>query len=1047
MVRARPRQHKLETFTRIYHKHQSLYSDNIHIWIDKLLDVRELYHEAELLVQDQDGRHSDEQFVRKVDASTSRLEFQLPADEEFGGLIFKVADDYVAVRLHGITIENHGSNLLLERWTSNADVIENDLFIFCNDNPTLQFNLSKDDTFAGTGGKLVILLDYLAFGRDCLPILLDVLQGKKEIPVDVTQQEIQYNDPAASKVPDSWWSVNKALIKLRLKSFKYYLFNKHYRTIKKSDLFDPCFYRQNDSQMNPLLVDPLIHYVEAGWREGRNPNPLFEVDWYRRTYQVAADQDPLLYYIEKGWRQGDKPDPLFFTSWYVTTFSGSIKKGTTPLADYLKEGWHKKRNPNPLFDSEYYRRGNSDVVAAGDNPFIHYLNYGRFEGRNPSPFFHIPFYKEDNPSVVKSGICPLLHYFNFGAEEGRSPNRFFDPEFYKTAYHLTGLSRSELFVHFVEQGSRKYYRPSALFDPESYSKLYPESLVEYSHPLLHYQEQGVFIGNFPCREIVDLPRKPTISLLTPVYNTDEHLLRRCIHSVLYQAYPHWELCLVDDGSSVPHIQPLLEEYAAMDQRIKVRFIRENQGIAGATNEAAKLAVGEYVGFLDHDDELTADALYEMVLAINEQDPDILYSDEDLINNESRYLDSFFKPDLNSELLLCHNYITHFLVSKRSLYDEVGGLSSDFNGAQDYDLLLKLTEKSSRVHHIPKVLYHWRATETSTSINHAQKDYANEAGLQALQAAVRRRGLQADVRQGVMNYYYELHRYPSGKPLVDIFVLLENGGDEVETWLTNLLQLTRYENYRVYLIPCAPLSSHAEEQLKKVDSRVMVMPQASGDNLALALNSAVQAANGEFLCFVDQGVQPKKSDWLESFLGYAQGKNTGVVGGLVTKGDGEQEECFLPDITDNSTLAYHHFLTQASAHANGLFCPQEVVAVSSEFCMVSRKLFIQAGEFDDVMFSTLLYDVDLCFQLHKLDLHHLFTPYCSAIQGRESIRLQNRLSGNDREKAQFQKKWQPVLMTGNPYYSYSRIQHKTAIDSCDWLNWYAGPKNGQFTDEE
>ena len=1043
MVRARPRQHKLETFTRIYHKHQSLYSDNIHIWIDKLLDVREQYHEAVLLVHGRDGRHPDEQLVRKVDTGTSRLEFRLPDDEEPGELIFNVADDYVVVRLHRITIENHGSNILLDRWTSNADVIENDLFIFCKDNPALQLNLSEDDTLAGTRGELVILLDYLAFGRDCLPILLDVLQGKKDIQADVTQQEIQHNDPAAPEVPVSWWGVNKALIKLRLKSFKYYLLNKHYRTIKKSGLFDPCFYRQNDSQMNPLFIDPLIHYVETGWREGRNPNPLFEANWYRQTYQVAEDQDPLLYYLNKGWRDGDNPDSLFWSKWYTQVYPQSTAKGKTPLCHYIEKGWHEGANPNPLFDSLFYARQNYETFVSNVSPLGHYIVHGLRQQISRDAFFDVDYYLEDNPSITQLVIPPLVHYIQFGADEGRSPNRFFDPEFYQTKYHVDGLSKVELFVHFVEKGCRKYFRPSALFDPEFYGETYPESFAESSHPLLHYQEQGVFIGNYPCREVADLSRKPTISLLTPVYNTDEHLLRRCIHSVLCQAYPHWELCLVDDGSSAPHIQPLLEEYAAKDQRIKIRFIDENQGIAGATNEAAKLATGEYLGFLDHDDELTIGALYEMAHAINVQDPEILYSDEGLINNESRYLDSFFKPDFNQELLLCHNYITHFLVTKRTLYDEVGGLSAVYNGAQDFDLLLKLTEKSSRVHHIPKVLYHWRATETSTSINHAQKDYANEAGLLALQAAVKRRGLQAAVHQGLMNYYYELHRYPSGNPLVDIFILLESGGKEAGTWLTNLLPATQYENFAVYLIPCVPLAPHAEEQLKNVDDRVTVMAQVTDDNHALALNSAVQSANGEFLCFLDQGVQPKDSDWLESFLGYAQEKNTGVVGGLVTNGDGEQEEDFLPDITDNSNLAYHHFFTQASAHANGIFCPQEIVAVSSEFCMVRRDSFTQAGGLDDETFPTKLYDVDLCFQLQERVLHHIFTPYCSATRRKGNFQLKP-LSDHGSEKELFQRKWQKKLLSGNRFINSQLILRQDSISEQDWWLWLVGmPVSGEI----
>ena len=1032
MVRARPRQHKLETFVRIYHKHQVLYSDHIHVWIDKLLDVREQYHEAALVVQGL----SAEQLIRKVDTSTRRLEFQLPEDEKFGELTFNVADDYVAVRLHGITLENHDSNLLLEQWTTNAELVEDDLLVFCNDSPSVQLRLTGDVIRAGAGGKLVVLLDYLAFGRDCLPLLFDLQRaGKRPSSGQVARPEIQQNDPAPPEVPVSWWAVNKALIKLRLKSFKYFLLNKHYRTIRKSGLFDHRFYRKNDSQMNPLLVDPLIHYVENGWREGRNPNPLFEANWYRQSYQLPEDRDPLLDYIETGCRDGNTPHPLFEVNWYTGQYPESTSGGQTPLAHYIRAGWRSGCQPNPFLDLTGYQERHPDIETLRLNPLAHFVTFALQRKDALLLFFDEAYYLESNPSVALKGIAPFLHYIRHGGAEGCSPNRFFDPEYYQSRYCPELSNPVQVFLHYGHEGSGNFLRPSALFDPEFYRTFYPESLAEYSHPLLHYQEQGVFAGHYPCPEVAALQRKPTISILTPVYNTDEQLLRRCIHSVLYQAYPHWELCLVDDGSSAPHIQPLLAEYAARDQRIKVKFLDRNLGIAGATHQAAALATGEYLGFLDHDDELTRDALYEMVLAINEQDPDILYCDEDLINNESRYLDSFFKPDFNSELLLCHNYITHFLVTRRSLYDEVGGLSSDYDGAQDFDLLLKLTEKSSRVHHIAKVLYHWRATETSTSINHSQKDYANEAGLQALQAAVDRRGLQAEVRQGIVNYFYELHRHPAGNPRVDIFVLLEN--EEAERWLTDLFLTTRYDNFSVYLVPCAPLSPHAAEQLKKVDRRVTVMANASDGNCSQALNRAVLATGGEFLCFLDQGVLPENPDWLELFLGYAQAEKTGLVGGLVTDdGDGGQVEDFLPDITDNSSLAYHRFLTQASAHANGLFCPQEVIAVSSTFCMVRREHLAWAGGLDDAKFLNLLYDVDLCFQLHARGVQHIFTPYCRACRGGESIRIRNQSAASG-EKELFQEKWQEKLLHGNPFVNPQLILQQASIAERDWWLWLAG----------
>lgn len=225
---------------------------------------------------------------------------------------------------------------------------------------------------------------------------------------------------------------------------------------------------------------------------------------------------------------------------------------------------------------------------------------------------------------------------------------------------------------------------------------------------------------------------------------------------MFQSYPKWELCLVDDASTQAHVD-LLEKWKKLDKRIKVKVLQSNQGISGATNEAAKLATGEYIGFLDNDDELKPEALYHMVSRINTTGADLLYSDEELIDHNGRLVHVFRKPGFNRELLYSHNYITHFVVAHRELFFAVDGLNTAKDGAQDFDFLLKATEKAKNVDHVARSLYRWRATETSTTINHDSKSYADEAGKRALEDTLKRLKIDGNVLGADWKFYYKIIR--------------------------------------------------------------------------------------------------------------------------------------------------------------------------------------------------------------------------------------------------------------------------------------------------
>ncbi|VAW38426.1 hypothetical protein MNBD_DELTA04-229 [hydrothermal vent metagenome] len=1007
MVRARPRRHKLETFTAIYRKHQPLFSEHIEVWIDRLLDLREPYHEASLSLGPPGADGGVSPMVRKVDLGTRRLEFDLTDSESRRPIRFLPANDYVVLTLERITCEVEGAGTPLTRLTSNADFQEGQTYFFGSTTPCFQVDPPLSPEGCRGRAKLIFELRYHAFGRECVP---HFTAYHHRHPDGNHQPDGNRNAVDDVPGPHSRLTAKQAVLRRRLRLIRFFVSRpfeffsrcRHYLLVRRSGLVDRDFYLQNDPAMDPLLVDPLIHYLETGWREGRQPNLLF------------------------------------FTGYYAGTCPESTGKGMSPLVHYLETGCRQGKNPNPFFDSAFYLAQNSRVIPAGMNPLAHYLRFGSTERFHPLAFFDTGYYMEDNPAVVKMRIPLLLHYLGFGAREGRSPNRFFDPVFYRRRYDIADPSGWEAFLHYVTTGCERQLRPNPLFDPRFYAETYPRFRETHPYPLLHYQETGVRQGCYPCREVADLPKKPVISILTPVYDTDESLLRKCIHSVLYQAYPHWELCLVDDGSSAPHIRPLLEEYAALDPRIRISFLAGNQGISAASNKAASLAGGDYLGFLDHDDELTLDALYLVALAINEHDPDVLYSDEDLVNLESRYLESFFKPDFNQELLLCHNYITHFLVTRQTLFAEAGGFSEQCDGSQDYDLLLKLTEPGRRVFHIPETIYHWRAIETSTSINHTQKDYADSAGLEALKAAIRRRGLPAAVHSGQWRYYYEVRRQCRDSVPVALFVLLRDEGEETEKWLERLARTTGYEKLEFHLLSRQPGNSDRRRRISSLDHRFILHDVAPDEKNGPALNRVVaQSAAGQLL-FLGHGVLPLQETWVETLLGYSQDPALGVVGGLVEYDDRENDNGALPDLNDEGCGAYRRFFIAGSCHLNGLVCPQNVLAAGAELCMVKRQLFDRVHGFDEGRLANVMYDIDFSLRVRQQGVENVFSPYCKA-ECPEGRRLLDSEEQARLEKERFQERWRRDLLAGNPYYNEKRIFQDAAITKSDWINWYAGLK--------
>jgi len=831
-------------------------------------------------------------------------------------------------------------------------------------------------------------------------------------------------------------------LKQKLISSWLFLTDPRYRGIKRSGLFDGDYYLLMNPDLAKWILFPLVHYLRTGWREGRKPNPFFDPLFYLRQYPEIAEGnvEPLNHYLREGWRHGYMPSFQFFPDYYLRQAPPITEAVGNPLAHYLHQGHRDGRKPSPYFDPDYYQRTYPDVAQSGMHPLDHYVTIGALEQRRPSPFFDVAWYLDRTPVLRTLAVDLVVHYMEFGAAEGKSPLPLFDPHYYRE--HNPDVEQvKDLFTHYLTIGLVEDRRPSGWFDPGFYRRVYPDSVGAGVSPLQHYLENGILEQRYPDARVQELPRKPLISIVVPVYNAEEQYLNNCIRSVLYQAYPHWELCLADDCSTQPHIRQVLEQWAQRDSRIKVTFLDTNQGISGATNAAAILATGEYVAFLDNDDELTVDCLYQVAKVICETGADLLYTDEDLIGADGSRFSVFYKPGFNPELLLCHNYITHLVVSAKILFDVIGGLDSEYDGAQDYDLVLKLSEQARRIVHIPQVLYHWRASETSTSINHEQKAYADEAGRKALVAAMKRRGIEAEVQVTDWKFYYRVQRKLQARPFVSILVYWNDDPAGAVAWLRSLVAVTGYDRFEVLLMITATADREGIycQAVTGVGDNIFCLHVQEGLGRAVLYNLAAGQSRGEYLVFIDHAVTVRSADWLETLLAQALEKGTGAVAARVKNAQGEKEEIeTLPDVTDESPLYYLHFVQECSIHMNGLNCPQNVLAVPWGLCLVAKEIFESCEGLDETNFPFLFWSLDFCLRLRELGYENVCLPYDIAERS-EQEKIIAGMEGNkewDHERRVFQARWHKLLLKSDPYYNLG-VLDETQLSSDDFLKWYAG----------
>lgn len=476
-----------------------------------------------------------------------------------------------------------------------------------------------------------------------------------------------------------------------------------------------------------------------------------------------------------------------------------------------------------------------------------------------------------------------------------------------------------------------------------------------------------------------LDNGPLISLIVPVYETPERWLRQCLDSVLRQAYPRWELCIADDASPSPRVRALLCEYERLDPRIRVTYREKNGHISKASNSALALATGDFVGLLDHDDELRPHALLEMAEAIMENpDVQLLYSDEDKIDEEGRRFHPYFKPGWNPDLLRSQNYLCHFTVARTALVREVGGFHAGFEGSQDHDLVLRCSERLSagQIYHVPKVLYHWRAIAGSTALGSDAKDYASAAGCRAVADHLKRIEAEAGAETLAHGHYRVRWRLPNQTPKVTVIVPTRDKVALLRKCIDSLLVRTRYPNYEIVVVDN---QSSEPETLAYLDelrgsgaARVLVYDAPF--NYSVINNWAVERSDGEILCLLNNDIEVISEDWLEEMAGHAWRPDVGAVGAMLYYPDDRIQHAGV--ILGVGGVANHAYAGQLRGHAGHgarAKVAQDLSAVTGACLVVRRSVYLQLGGLDERL-QVAFNDIDFCLRLREAGYLNVWTPF-------------------------------------------------------------------------
>ena len=550
------------------------------------------------------------------------------------------------------------------------------------------------------------------------------------------------------------------------------------------------------------------------------------------------------------------------------------------------------------------------------------------------------------------------------------------------------------------------------------------------------------------------PRMVKISILVPLWNTPVEFLKEMIDSVMNQTYQNWELCLAD-GSDREHsyVGEICREYQERSGgRIVYHKLEKNGGIAGNTNECLKLATGEYIGLFDHDDILHPSVLYEYVKAINEQGADYLYCDETTFKGSdiNKMLTMHFKPDYAPDNLRANNYICHFSVFSRELLDGTELFRPKFDGSQDHDMILRLTDNAKKIVHVPRLMYYWRSHAGSVASGIQAKPYAIEAAKGAVAEHLRKHGFDHFQIQSTRAFetIFRIRYEIKGNPKVSIVIANKDHKEDLERCITSIREKSTYDNYEIIVVENNSESTEIKDYYTKLlgydyeaavaassEKNTVLTAREDDERGALKIvvfegafnysavnNLGVSKATGEYILLLNNDIQIITVNWIEELLMYAQREDVGAVGAKLYYGDKSiQHAGVVIGLGAHRTAGHSHYKQhrQNLGYMGRLCYAQNVSAVTGACLLVKKSLFEQVGGLEE-SFAISLNDVDFCLKLRRLGLLNVFTPFAEAFhfesisrglddQGEKAKRY-------DEESARFREKWKEELAAGDPYYN-------------------------------
>ena len=527
------------------------------------------------------------------------------------------------------------------------------------------------------------------------------------------------------------------------------------------------------------------------------------------------------------------------------------------------------------------------------------------------------------------------------------------------------------------------------------------------------------------------PRMVKISILVPLYNTVEEFLREMIESVTAQTYENWELCLAD-GSDEAHseVARIVREYQEKDGkgRIVYKKLEKNEGISGNTNQCLTLATGEYIGLVDHDDILHPSALYEYVKVINEKGADYIYCDETTFKSGdiNKMLTMHFKPDYAIDNLRANNYICHFSVFARELLDGTELFRSRFDGSQDHDMILRLTDRAKCVVHVPKLLYYWRSHPGSTAAGIEAKPYAIESAKGAVADHLRRHGFEhfQITSTRAFETIFKIRYQILGSPLISIIIANKDHVEDLKRCVDSIIEKSTYENFEIIIVENGSSEKSIFDYYEELSEnpKVKIVTYEGDFNYSAVNNLGVRHAGGDYILLLNNDTQVITVNWMEELLMYAQREDVGAVGAKLYYSDKTiQHAGVVLALGAHRTAGHSHYKQHRDnlGYMGRLCYAQNVSAVTGACLLVKKELFEQVGGLDET-FAISLNDVDFCLKLRRKGYLNVFTPFAELYHFESISRgLDNqgeKAQRYEKESSRFREKWKEVLETGDPYYN-------------------------------